>query len=226
MQELEKRAYYRSPWPRVVLTNRRKVEKYLEKQHSKGLMLEIESDMFTFARKREDDGLEDLTSQMGQGSGSKQGDIESSWSCAGAAGDVHGSGPGAQDAVGYCGQLAITERAGGSCDWGEEGEEGRQRGAEGALEAVQGEGGSSGTGVVQRPSAQEAQEPGQQGAEGATRAGQGICGGGGGGSAKSSSGSRDAYFEEKILVTKLFVSTFLYHFFLGSVIGPHFIIVV
>ena len=53
VQEPQKKVYYRSPYPRVVLNSQRKVEKYLEKQHLLGKLLEVDSKMFTFARKRE-----------------------------------------------------------------------------------------------------------------------------------------------------------------------------
>lgn len=53
VQEPQKQAYYRSPYPRAVLNSKRKVEKYLEKQHKLGKLLGVDSKMFTFARKRE-----------------------------------------------------------------------------------------------------------------------------------------------------------------------------
>jgi hypothetical protein len=55
VQEPDKRPYYRSPIPRKVLNDSRKVERYLEAQHSMGQLLEVKTEMFTFSRKKQQD---------------------------------------------------------------------------------------------------------------------------------------------------------------------------
>ena len=168
VQELEKRAYYRSPWPRVVLTSRRKVEKYLEKQHRKGLLLEIKPEMFTFARKREVDGPD-----WGEG-GEEGGQREPEGALEAVQEEDGSSGTGAVQRPG-------EQVAGGQAT-------GVWAGLKGHTAIVEGAGETTGRG-------EGGQEPGQQGTEGAPRAVQGRCGfSGGGGSANPTSGNRDTYF--------------------------------
>ena len=66
VQEIGKRPYYRSPFPRKVLNGARVVQKFLDKQHADGKLLEVEADMFTFKRERnlqEQDEMKELEAE-------------------------------------------------------------------------------------------------------------------------------------------------------------------
>ena len=53
VQEPVRRPYYRTPFPRKVLTTGKQVEKYLEAQHKLGKLLEVDVSMFGFKRRAE-----------------------------------------------------------------------------------------------------------------------------------------------------------------------------
>jgi hypothetical protein len=71
VQASDKRPFYVSPVPRVVMNTVQKVEKYLESQHKIGLLLSVDTTMFSFRRRREnpvvvDGGLEEAAAGGGR----------------------------------------------------------------------------------------------------------------------------------------------------------------